>query len=309
MAKGYDVTNLTNYVKENTDLLIRDAVLGSIEGDSIAKMRKQLGVKGKEKLNYLNVDPTLQAADGCGFNPQGKTEFTARDVETKRVKVNDEFCDANLINYWMEYLVKIGAKKDAMPFEAEIFGQVVKGINKQMEKNVWQGNTTLGITGLLPLADTGGADAASTINVAIAKGTSIYDAVQQVYMALPEEILDDEDTFIGLSPANFRKFTQELVKLDYSHYAGPINENVKEFIFPGSNVKVREIQGLIGKDNDIYASTFKNLVYACDLLSDKEEIDAWYSQDNRTFRYVIEFNAGVTTLFPDAVVLGKIATA
>lgn len=304
---GYDVSKLISYVKENTDLLIRDAVLGSVEGESISKMRKQLGVKTKERLNYLNVEPKLQAADGCGFTPDGKTEFTARDVETKRVKVNDEFCDSSLLGYWMEYLVKIGAKKDSMPFEAEIFDQVIKGINKQMEKIVWQGDTTLGINGLLKIANTGGADAASTNRVEIASGTTIYDAVKQVYMAIPEDILDK--SFIALSPANFRALTQILVEKNWFHYSGPQDENVKSIIFPGSNVPVISVEGLSGQEKLIYSSVWDNLVYACDLTSDKEEIDAWYSQDNRTFRYVIEFNAGVTTLYPDAVTLGVIATS
>ena len=44
MAKGYDVSALAAYVKQNADVILRDAVLGTVEGDSVTKMRKQLGV-------------------------------------------------------------------------------------------------------------------------------------------------------------------------------------------------------------------------------------------------------------------------
>lgn len=309
MAKGYDVSALAAYVKQNADVILRDAVLGTVEGDSVTKMRKQLGVKSTEKLNYLNVTPILQDGSACGFTASGTTKFSNRDIVTKIVKAQDEYCDRDLIGKFAESLVNIGAGKETLPFEAQIMDEVIKGIKKQIEKIVWQGDTTLGIDGLLKIADTGGADAASTNRVEIASGTTIYDAVKQVYMALPEELLDAEDVFIGLSPANFREFLQSMVEKNWYHYSGPQNENPKEFIFPGSNVKVREIQGLSGKNDTIYASVWDNLVYGCDLLNDSETVNAWYDPNDELFKYTIRFNIGVNTLFPDAVVLGKIATS
>ena len=306
MAKGYDVSALAAYVKQNADVILRDAVLGTVEGDSVTKMRKQLGVKSTERLNYLNVTPILQDGSACGFTASGKTKFSNRNIVTKIVKAQDEYCDRDLIGKFAESLVNIGAGKETLPFEAQIMDEVIKGIKKQVEKIVWQGDTTLGIDGLLKIADTGGADAASTVKVEIAKGTTIYDAVKAVYMALPEELLDR--AFIGLSPADFRQFTQEMVEKNYFHYTGPQDANVKSFIFPGSNVEVREIQGLIGKEGTIYASVWDNLVYGCDLLNDSETVNAWYDPNDELFKYTIRFNIGVNTLFPDAVVLGKIAT-
>ena len=41
MAKGYDISNLAAYVKTNADVILKDVVLGSAEGDSVANMRKQ----------------------------------------------------------------------------------------------------------------------------------------------------------------------------------------------------------------------------------------------------------------------------
>ena len=305
MAKGYDISKLAAYVKTNADVILKDVVLGSVEGDSVANMRKQLGVKTKEKLNYLNVTPALQSGKDCGFNASGSTVFSDRDIIVKTIKAQDEYCDRDLLGKFAESLVNIAAGKETLPFEAQIVDEVVKGIRKQIEKIVWQGDTTLGIDGLLKMAASGGTDSASTVNVSIAKGTNIYEAVKAVYLAIPEELLDK--AFIGLSPANFRAFTQAMVEKNYFHYSGPQDANVNEFIFPGSNVKVKSIQGLSGVNDKIYASVWDNLVYGTDLLNDEETVNAWYDPNTELFRYTIRFNAGVSTLFPDEVVLGTIA--
>lgn len=305
MAKGYDISKLAAYVKTNADVILKDVVLGSVEGDSVANMRKQLGVKTKEKLNYLNVTPALQSGKDCGFNASGSTVFSDRDITVKTIKAQDEYCDRDLLGKFAESLVNIAAGKETLPFEAQIVDEVVKGIRKQIEKIVWQGDTTLGIDGLLKMAASGGTDSASTVNVSIAKGTNIYEAVKAVYLAIPEELLDK--AFIGLSPANFRAFTQAMVEKNYFHYSGPQDANVNEFIFPGSNVKVKSIQGLSGVNDKIYASVWDNLVYGTDLLNDEETVNAWYDPNTELFRYTIRFNAGVSTLFPDEVVLGTIA--
>lgn len=305
MAKGYDISKLAAYVKTNADVILKDVVLGSVEGDSVANMRKQLGVKTKEKLNYLNVTPALQNGKDCGFNASGSTVFSDRDITVKTIKAQDEYCDRDLLGKFAESLVNIAAGKETLPFEAQIVDEVVKGIRKQIEKIVWQGDTTLGIDGLLKMAASGGTDSASTVNVSIAKGTNIYEAVKAVYLAIPEGLLDK--AFIGLSPANFRAFTQAMVEKNYYHYSGPQDANVNEFIFPGSNVKVKSIQGLSGVNDKIYASVWDNLVYGTDLLNDEETVNAWYDPNTELFRYTIRFNAGVSTLFPDEVVLGTIA--
>lgn len=305
MAKGYDISRLAAYVKTNADVILKDVVLGSVEGDSVANMRKQLGVKTKEKLNYLNVTPALQNGKDCGFNASGSTVFSDRDITVKTIKAQDEYCDRDLLGKFAESLVNIAAGKETLPFEAQIVDEVVKGIRKQIEEIVWQGDTTLGIDGLLKMAASGGTDSASTVNVSIAKGTNIYEAVKAVYLAIPEGLLDK--AFIGLSPANFRAFTQAMVEKNYFHYSGPQDANVNEFIFPGSNVKVKSIQGLSGVNDKIYASVWDNLVYGTDLLNDEEAVNAWYDPNTELFRYTIRFNAGVSTLFPDEVVLGTIA--
>lgn len=305
MSKGYNVQALSDYVAQNQEVMTKEMVLGELKGDTIKNMAKQLGVKGSERLNYLNVDAVLQEAS-CGFNPSGSTVFSERDIVTKPIKAEDEFCELNLINKWTEYKVRVAADQDAMPFEAEIMDGVLSSVDAKLEKLVWQGNVASGdvIDGLLTIAE--GADSASTITGATASGASVYEAVKAAYMLLPEELLEKEDTCIFISPANFRALRQELVALNIqggSPYYAPDNEEVRDITLPGSDIKVHKTLGLAGVNNKIYATSYSNMCYGADLINGNEIVDAWYSKDAGTFRYRILFNAGVATYFPDFVVL------
>lgn len=301
---SYTVSGLTNYIEVNKDVILRDAILGSgMKGETIPMMRKQLGVKTSERLNYLDVTPVLQSVSGCGFSAQGSTVFSERDITTAQAKVNDEWCIEDLLGKFTEYKVRIGADDQAMPFEAEIMDQIVKKINKEVEKQVWQGNTTGTslVNGLITLAT--GADSASTITKVSASGATAYERILDTYMAIPEEIVDEAVIFV--SPAIFRQYAQNLVAKNYFHYDGE-NGELTELFIPGSDVKVRKTYGLTGSDY-IYATVPENMVYATDFVNNKEELKGWFSDDNDVYRMKIRFNFGVATLFPDAVILNSVS--
>lgn len=307
---GYTVSGLTTYVDTNKDVLIKSIVLGSKYGDTIANLRKQLGVKTKERLNYLDVTPVLQSGQGCGFSASGSTVLSERDIETAEFKVNDSWCPDDLLAKFAEYLVKFGANanaEDGMPFEREILSEIEKGIAKQMEKQVWQGNksgTDL-IDGFLTQAL--GADSASTVAVSYTAATSaisLYDAVKAVIMKVPEDIVDNAVVF--LSPAIFRALVFELVEKNMYHFKSGDNGEIIEdddLIFPGTSIRVHKTHGLEGDKKHIYASVWDNMVYAADMLNDKEEMRLWFSDDDDVYKLKIKWNAGVKTLYPDAVVV------
>lgn len=307
---AYTVSGLTNYVDVNRDALIKSVVIGAEYGDTIPQLAKQLGVKTKERLNYLDVDPSFQDGKGCGFSADGKTEFSEREIETAIFKVNDSWCPDDLLAKFAEYMVKFGANanaEDGMPFEREIMGEIVRKINQKMEKAVWQGDTsgTDLIDGFLTQALD--ADSASTIAVSYTAATSaisLYEAVKAVISKIPEEILDEAVVFV--SPAVFRALCFELTEKNMYHFpsdkAGAEIED-KDIIFPGTGVRVHKTFGLSGDKKHIYASAYKNMVYAADLMNDKEEARLWFSDDDDVYKLKIKWNAGVATLYPDEVVV------
>ncbi len=307
MASGYTVSGLTTYVETNKDVLIKNIVLGFNGGDTIPMFRKQLNIKTKERLNYLDVDPVLQDGSHCGFTPSGSTEFSEREIEVAQIKAQDQYCDKDLLGKFAEYLVKTAATKDGsdMPFEAEILDEVSKHIAEKMEKLVWQGDKTGNsdlFDGFLTIAE--GADSAATITVTGSSATSISERIEAVLSdaRIPENILDKLTVFV--SPANFRKLAFELVKT-YKYNANMFGSEVedKDIVFPGTSIKVHKTIGLSGSDK-IYASPLANMVYGTDLMNDEEKIRFWYDDNSELFKYSIHWVAGVNTLYPDAVVVG-----
>lgn len=284
---AYNVSELGAYVQVNKDIILKDIVFGGEYGNTIPLMTKQLGIKTTEKIHPSTLEAVLQDVSGeCNFHPQGDLKFTDREIATKQKKVNMEFCLEKLLGMFAEYKVRVGANPDALPFEAEIIDGLVKSINKQVEKGVW--------TDLITNTDA---------QLTVASTGTAYERVMAVYMALPEEIL--EDAVIFVSPATFREYVKDLVDKNFYHY-NPADGDLEEIFIPGSGVKVRKAKGLAEQTEDvIFGTSPKNMIYGTDFMDNKEEVKAWFSDDNDTYRIKVRFNYGANVAFPDLVVGSK----
>lgn len=306
---NFDVTALPAYVEQRRDDLLNKLVF---EGRTISRMRKQTGIKTKAAINYLDTAPVFQDGSTCGFNAQGTVALTQREISTGVIKVNMEICPKTLLGTYAEYLVRMSALAEAerMPFEEYVLRNIVNKIKKGMEVAVWQGDTAsedAGLKhfdGLLKIAqnDAGVVDAAIS---AITTPESAYNAIQQMYLAIPEPALDN-NARIFVSPAVFRLFSVAMVQKNYFHYSGAQDEDVREFVFPGTNVRVVSTEGLAGT-NYMLASTEENMYYGTDREGDEEDIKLWFSDDDDIWKLKVQWNAGVQFAFPDHVVLGTIA--
>ena len=284
---AYNVSALGTYVQENKDIILKDIVFGGEYGNTIPLMTKQLGIKTTEKIHPSTLEAVLQDVSGeCGFTPQGDLKITERSITTAQKKVNMEFCLEKLLEKFAEYKVRVGANEDALPFEAEIIDGLVKSINKQVEKGVW--------TDLITNTDA---------QLTVASTGTAYERVMAVYMALPEAIL--EDAVIFVSPATFREYVKDLVDKNFYHY-NPADGDLEEIFIPGSGVKVRKANGLAEQTEDvIFGTSPKNMIYGTDFMDNKEEVKAWFSDDNDTYRIKVRFNYGANVAFPDLVVGSK----
>lgn len=307
MPQNFDVTGLAAYVQDNRDLLIKNfALVGTATRRRISI---QTGVKGKAHINFLELAAVLQDGSTCTFNAQDELALTQREIVTAAIKVDGEICPRTLRGTYAEYLIRINATSEELPFEQYIIDAIVAEINKKIEKLIWQGDTASAdpnlkwINGFLKQA---GADA-SVIPVSITgTAASAYQDILAVYNAAPEEALE-RGLSIFVSPAMFRAFVQTLVTNNYYHYSGPQDSYPDEFIFPGTDARVVRTPGLAGLASEAMLATFpRNLYYGCDVEGDSEDIDIWYSKDNRTFRYEVLWNSGVAYAFPDQIVLGTV---
>lgn len=293
MAVNFD--GLTAYVDEQRLPLIKKAVLGA---KTASIFNVQTDVKSVSAINLLSVTPELQAG-GCGWNDAGSAKLSQRKIVTKLLKINQAFCDKDFLNYWMNYEVKVGVGKETLPFEEYFTSAIVDSVNASVEKMIWQGDDSANqFKGILPILE----DEGDVIKVTPADGTSAYGAIKEVYMAIPETVLEKAVIFVGAD--TFRKFVQEMVDKNLYHYSA--DNDGQEFILPATNTKVIAVNGLNGTKK-IVAGDPANFFYGCDMLNDKEEFELWYSQDNREYRLAIQFNGGVEVAYPDEIAVATLS--
>ena len=307
MANANVVSGLSAYVEEQRYPLLRKAIL---EGDSIRKMVPQLGIKTKAKINYIQTDADFQDGSSCGFSPSGTTEYTQREIETGIIKEELEWCFKVLWGKYLENQYRVQADPQAMPFEEEITSELVAKIAKKLEKAVWQGDKSSDdvnlnkFDGLLTILE---AESASTVNVTgLTTADTAYDAIKEVIMAIPEELLG-KDVEVMVAPEVYRNFAMELVEKNLYHY-DPQNGAVTDngFLFPGTNIRVVKVLGLAGSKK-IVATYWKNLFYGADLLGEEERFRLWYDEEDEMFRFRALWNSGVQVAFPDEVVIAEMA--
>lgn len=298
---AYNVTGLTAYVEEHRLPLIAEAVL---KAKSASLMNLQTDVKSSAAINLVNTNPTFQEG-GCGWNAQGDVTFSQRIINTGLVKINMSFCEKDLLKTWMGYEVKAGLSDENLPFEEYFINNIIDKVKAGVEKAVWQGDTASGdatlkhTDGLIKILSA----ATGVIKPTIASGTSAYDAIKDVYMAIPENILDKAVILVGAD--TFRTYMQEMVEKNFYHYSAD-GYPTEEFIVPGTNTRVIAVNGLNGT-GVIVASALDNLFYGCDLMNDAETLDVWYSKDFQEFRLAMSFNFGVQVAYPNEVVIATLA--
>ena len=283
---NFVVSGLPAYVQENKEMLIKNFAL--IGGGTRSRISIQTGVKSSAAINFLEVNPTLQDGNVCGFTAQGDVTLTQRVIETKTKKVNLEICPETLRGKYAEYLISTNSTPAALPFEQYIMEGLSNSLNKTIEKAIWQGEGD--VKGFAQTID-GAVEVTAT--------GDIYDEIEAVYMAIPEEALA-YGAEIYVSPSDYRKFLLALVKKNYFHYASASEAAPSEFFFPGTDAKVVKTDGLAGT-NVIYGTFAKNLFYGCDMESDSEDIKVWWSDDDQVYKVLAKWNMGTQVAFPNLV--------
>lgn len=302
------VSSLPAYVQDNRDLLIKNFAL--VGRDTRSRIGLQTGVKLDAHLNYFELNAVLQDGSTCGFNPMDEITLSQRTIHAPAIKDDGEICPETLLGKYAEYLVRINATENELPFEEYILRVLTDEINKKIEKLIWQGDTASNSTDLKwidGILKQVGADAtipaAQKVTITGTAASAMAD-ITAVYMAAPEEALD-RGLLIFVSPSTYRAFVQNLVSANLYHYSGPQDAFPGEWVLPGSDAVVVRTPGLAGSTT-IVATFGDNLVYGCDGQGDNEDIDLWWSQDDRVFKYEVKWNSGIAYRYPSQITVGTV---
>ena len=298
------VNSLPAYVQTNREILVKS--FGLVGTATRARIGLQTGIKKNAFLNYLDLSAVFQDGSGCAFNPLDSITLSQREINTAAIKVDGQICPETLLGKYAEYLVRINATENDLPFEQYIVDTLVKQINKGIETLIWQGNTAGSPADPIDGFLTQFSNDASVIPATLTSVADAYTAVKTVYFAMPEETLE-KGGLIFVGPAIFRALVNDLVVLNYYHYDMG-NSFLEEILLPGTDVKVVKTPGL-ANTLAIVGTFGDNLVYGCDMENDHEDIDLWWSQDDRLFKYQVKWNSGVAYHFPDQIVVGAMDDA
>lgn len=299
---AFDISTIKGYVDQNANELVGKSVLGAKTASLIGV---QTGVKGSSKINLLNATPYLQAG-GCGWSSSGSTAVTQRELVTSLIKVNDTFCEKDLVGTFMESSLKIATGAQTIPFEQMFIDQELKGIAKANEITLWQGDLT-GATynrfdGLIKII---GAEATVVDATLAGTGDTLsaepVKAINAIIAAIPAEILDRDDLIVFVGYEIFRKYVAALQAVNSYNYFPTLDGKTMSLLIPGHNIKLEGVAGLNGT-NKAYATYAANFRLGTDMTGDAEKFAFWYSQDNQEYRLAVEYNMGVQVAFPDFVV-------
>ena len=298
-----NTSSLTAYVGDNKEKLISKAVIGA---KSASKFNLVTGVKGAQKLNLLDTTVVLQDGSACGWTEAGTSKLSQRTIEAKPIKVNQEFCDKQLLATSLNYEVKVAAGQKTLPFEEDFVNGVMDGIAAEVEKTIWQGDTTKStlnrFDGLIKILS--GATLAGTYS--IQSGDTVSTIVSKTYALIPSAAFEAGNVVMYMGSDMYRTWIQELIANGNLVISNAVEDVAMpdSLLIPGTNVRVEGVAGLDGTKK-VYASYADNFVFGTDMQGDEEKADLWYSQDNRSFRLAVEFVAGVQVAFPELVAVAK----
>lgn len=284
-----NLSALTTYVDENKIGLIRKSALGARTLDFI---NIQTGVVGPTAVNLLDTEIEFGDGSACGWNEAGTSTVSQRKITPAILKVNMSFCDKAMAKTFMNYEVNVAAGRANLPFEESFVADVVSKTNAKLDNMIWNGVTVGGTKydGFLDILTAVPVEKQT-------KGATVYESVQNVYKAIPAEVLDKAVIFVGID--TYRDLVLELTNKNLYHY-DPKVDTTFEMILAGTTTRVVGVPGLNGK-NVIVAGNPEHMFYGTDMTGDDEVFKLWYSDDNQEFRLNIGFSAGVQFAFPDQV--------
>ncbi|CCZ05943.1 uncharacterized protein BN783_00208 [Odoribacter sp. CAG:788] len=281
MADMYDINGLSYTSHENPEWFTR-AMFGGrlVQGGYI---RVLTGIKGDELLSMIDLENKILQIDGkdCAWTPNQIIKLSEKQAKVKTYKINLEQCIDELENKRTLYQLSPGAKNESLPpdLEAATLYLIAIGLSNEIEEMVVGGDESADPNQFNGMEKTllDSTQAAKLVGEVITKD-NIIDAVEAVYDAFPEEVLQAEDRgelYVLGSYSTRRKLRTAIAKqkkndslaeeweVDSTDKKNPrIWYNGMEFI----PVKGIGANTLIGYDST-------NAFLLTDLLSDLDEIE------------------------------------
>jgi hypothetical protein len=217
---AFTFSGLTAYIDEQNFPMVTKALIG---GRTASMLTPQLGVKGKTKINLLDVDVVMQDGSGCTWNASGDIALTQREIDAKQVKINLEFCPKDLNAYYLRTQMAAGTHQESIPFEEQFANYLVEKVQNEIEKVIWNGDAQTPAAGNLGMFDglvmpralytdcnlaTGSFATPLTVAVTI---SNVLEAIERIYVETPSAAVAQGDFKIFMGTDKFRVLAAALM--------------------------------------------------------------------------------------------------
>lgn len=315
---AFSLGTLTAYVEENKAELITKAILGAKTLGMGVDIRT--GIKSSEKIPVLESTVPFQSGASCGFNTSGTTTVTQIQISTSPIAVAEEFCLKDLEAYFTQKYLPAGQMNETTSLESQIMDRKIAQIARQVEQMIWQGKTTYTnstvlkqINGWISTIDTAGTAIAATQQASISSST-VRGIFEDIYSKVPAAASWNEEVIAFCGMDVFRTLILKLTADNLYHYTTDAAANRWEITYPGTNMKIVALPGLNNDNpvdtgalptavkNRVFATYKSNFIFGTDLQTDIDNLEVWYSKDDRKLKMYGEFRAGTAIKFADHIV-------
>lgn len=258
-------------------------------------------VIGSGYLPKLGYSAAL-APYSCGFDPTGTVTYTDKEVATKKYEIKHELCkDEFHQTFQAQQAGLFGAANEIPATIADaILLAMVNNMGDLVDTQIWQGTGVTGsFAGLLAQFEGDG----TTVKLTGTASTvaNVQGELSKVYLAIPEEVVQESDLIIAVSPNVARNY--KLSQVNNYMVGSPVGDKTLDYI----GIPVVSIAGL--PSNTILAYRVKNLGFLTGLEADLNNVsikDMDESDLSGNIRTKIVFSAGVGYSFGNQIVYSRV---
>ncbi len=307
----YDVDELDPYVDEQSPEIMEDLINASNLKSRVSVMDN---VKGSKLIKIKTSQPSLQAAEACGWTPDGGIILTDVTLTTVRVKIQEEYCNEDLNDTWaqIENAAGANAQDESAPNFADTMIRYYIQRANELDENLMMNGDTASTDPNLVYYDGWvkrflASDEMQKYYTSVTETTGFtsanaYTLLKGLDGVIPTVVKRHRAT-VGLEIIVGYETAQKCIdqiwndkdynaKLEFTDVDGELS-----FILPATTTRVRSVPSLDGT-NYAFAVPYKYMFYGTDLKNDMDGFKFSYNETEELLRFSVKWRSGVNWIFP-----------
>lgn len=273
---SFNLTGLSNYTDETSATLVKKMIA---QAKTAQFCTIQPNIKSSMKIPLVNSVLSV-AAQACGWVATGSTVLGQRTIVVDPKQITEALCLADAETKYLQYQIAAGAAGlQDVNFAQQFVDEKIEQLKLYNDVYFWSTfKTTLQ------------GNSATTVNVGSTTAWTVSNAVNIIdtmKTSVPAGIRSSGDLVMFVAEETFDTILIALKNANYFHIDPTQDLN---YVMNYLGIKIVGVAGLNTSGTAVLTSK-KNIIWGCDLMSDEETIDLWYSKDNREIRLAANWKA------------------